>query len=161
MTPPHAIMQRRTDRPSLVAPGDMYGLVAGYTGDACNMALPAWPLLNLSGAAVFRNDSAALPAPALAEFMGGARQLFDAEICLYAKSPHMCMISSIDASLDVHNRSKLTPIWRYMLTNEIAPTPAAVAKETDVNCSMAVVPPTTVGYGDAAASSSLDSFHDF
>ena len=63
--------------PSRMLPGNLYGLVAGFVGDCCNMGKPAWPLLNMSGAATFDNVSAALPAGSLANRLGGARQLSD------------------------------------------------------------------------------------
>ena len=122
--------------PSRVAAGQLYGLVAAYPGDCCNMGRPAWPVLNLTGAGVFDNSSAAMPAAELAGVLGGARQLYDTQLCLHARSPHMCMISNMYAPLDEHGRSKMAPIWRYMLTNAMAPTPAATAREELVNCTM-------------------------
>jgi hypothetical protein len=138
-----------------MSPGNLYGLVAGFVGDCCNMGKPAWPLLNMSGAATFDNVSAALPAGSLANSLGGARQLYDTSLCLGASSPHMCMISSAGPPpLDAHGRSKMVPIWRYMLTNDRPPSPAAVAREQIVNCTMAAwQPPSTYS---AAANAQAD-----
>ena len=125
--------------PSKVPPDRFYGLVAGYPGDACNQGRPAWLILGLPGAATFDNATLALAPPQLARQFGGARQLFDVEVCLHASSPHMCMISNIDAPLDGNdsNRSKLESIWRYMLTNDAAVTSAAEVRVNDTNCTMA------------------------
>ena len=124
---------------SQIPAADLYGLVAGYTGDACNQGLPAWRILELPGASAF-NSTTVSPAalPELASVLGGARQLFDTELCKHATSPHMCMISSVDAPLDEHGRSRLIPVWRYMLVNARPPSVAAIAFESRANCTMAV-----------------------
>lgn len=126
---------------SHVAAPRMYGLLAGYPGDACNMATPVWKLLGLPGAAAIDNATVSpRPWSALAAELAGARRLFDTSVCLHAPSPHMCMISEVYGPLDSHGRHKMIPIWNYMLTNDADATPAAVAREATTNCTMAVRP---------------------
>eukprot|EP00729_Bicosta_minor_P013655 gene13655-10520_t len=132
-----------TEMKSHLAAQNMYGLLAGYPGDACNMATPVWKLLGLPGAAAIDNATVSpRPSSALAAELAGARRLYDTSVCLHAPSPHMCMISEAYGPLDSHGRHKMIPIWQYMLTNDAGATPAAIAKEPTVNCTMAARPST-------------------
>ena len=68
---------------------------------------------------------------ALAQKFGGARAVWDAGVCNYTQSSHMCM-GPCDAwqPRDAHTKLPLmAPVWKYLLTNTAPPSAAALANE--------------------------------
>ena len=91
--------------------------------------------MNLTGTAIFDNQTVDGPASALAARFDGARMLFDETVCLDGHQTHMCLGGG-DAWAPIDKASGknlLVPVYTYLLLTEAMPGPAALA--TRVNCS--------------------------
>ena len=76
---------------------------------------------------------------ALASALGGARQLFDHDVCHYPGRPimsHLCEICDLQTHRYANGSAVLAPVWRYLLSNEQAATPLALADNVTCNNSI-------------------------
>jgi hypothetical protein len=66
---------------------------------------------------------------------GGARMLFDEEVCLTGRQTHMCLGGG-DAwrAVDSHGNNMVAPVWRYMLTNTAEPGHSALGRSVSCRC---------------------------
>merc|ERR1711970_1268581 len=95
---------------------DIYALNPGFLGTVFK-SLDYYALTGgKTGNATFNRSTAA--SPDLAAHLGGARLLYDSDICANTTSPHMC-IGTCDGWQPVYknNRPLLEPVWKYLLLN--------------------------------------------
>ena len=73
---------------------------------------------------------------ALATALGGARQLFDRDVCVYPGRPimtHLCQICDLQTHIDAKDRPVLAPVWRYLVANQMRPSATAMAHNVTCN----------------------------
>ena len=94
-------------------------------------------------ARIHPNDTAAL-----ASALGGARQLFDRDVCVYPGRvimTHLCQICDLQTHIDAKGRPVLAPVWKYLVANQMSPSPTAMAHNVTCNDS-AMVDEYVYGY---------------
>jgi hypothetical protein len=91
--------------------------------------------MNVSGRASFTNASVLGGYGPLAESFAGARMLFDEEVCLSAHQTHMCLGGGDQwRAVDKSGKNMVAPVWRYMLTNQEAPSAEALGTRVKCRC---------------------------
>ena len=115
-------------RPAVMPAEDIYALNPGFEG-TIPKSVDYYALANgTTGNATFTRSIAA--SPGLEAQLGGARLLWDAEICANTTSPHMC-IGTCDGwqPVDRSNRPLLAPVWKYLLLNTDPPSAKALGTQ--------------------------------
>jgi|EP01046_Picozoa_sp_COSAG06_P059251 hypothetical protein len=92
--------------------------------------------MNMTGHATFNNATVLGTYDDLAKSFGGARMLFDEEVCITGHQSHMCLGGgdqwrAVDKKT---GKNMVAPVWRYMLTNDDAPSAKALSTQVKCNC---------------------------
>ena len=72
----------------------------------------------------------------MAKALGGARQLYDLDVCVYPGRPimtHLCEICDLQTHTYPNGSAVLAPVWRYLVANEMPPTHAALMDTVTCN----------------------------
>ena len=77
----------------------------------------------------------------LAAALGGARQLFDQDVCVYPGRPimtHLCEICDLQTHRHADGSPVLAPVWQYLVANDAPATPGVLVDNTTCNATRAL-----------------------